>query len=86
MENDKQDVLRFNGIPYIVRNFKLIDNVWPVGEIHFKNQVISKAFGEWIQFNSLNTIIGVNDYREHNINLKKKFGVDLNLMLDPLKL
>lgn len=57
-----------------------------MGQIHFKNPVITQAFGEWIEFSSLNTIIGVNDYREHNINLKDKFGVDLNLMLDPLRL
>jgi hypothetical protein len=86
MQNDKQDVLRFNAITFIVRNFKLIEEVWPLGQIHFNDSLITRAFGEWIEFNTLNTIVSVSDFREHNINLKNKFGVDLNLVIDPQKL
>ena len=64
----------------------MIDNIWPRGQVHLNDNLLSKAFGEWIDFTHLHTFIAANDYREYIINLKDKFSVDLNLIIDPLKM
>ena len=59
---------------------------WPSGLVHYNNDLISSAFGEWIEFRMLTSFVAPNEYKEYIINLMDKFGLDLNIIIDPLKL
>ena len=57
-----------------------------MGEIHFNHPLFEKAFGDWVPFQSMNAWIPQSGQREHHLSLKDKFGLDLNLSIDPLQL
>lgn len=78
-------MLRYNTVSFIVKDFKIINN-WPTGLVHFKDDFISKTFGEWIEFRQFEIMILHNDTKEFLLGFKKKFNLDINIMIDPFSL